>query len=298
MTNRYRFLIIGASGFIGRHLLRFFAQQADTEVMGTRLRSHGDHLVPFDLASDAIGDCIPSTWREPGENKWAFLCAAVVPMDRCATERAYARSVMFDGSKRCIDNLVDMGFTPVFLSTSYVFDGVEGGYREDDPPTPISHYGSLKRELEVYLRETHPRALVARLDKTVGTDPHESHLFSDWHQRASQQQPIVCIQDQVLGPTLVDDVAAILFQACRKGLDGCYHVANPKPVRRDELAGQFLEACGLSTEIQRVPLASLSLPEPRPLRSWLVADKVCAELGVAFTPVSEMLERYCAKIRG
>ncbi len=286
-----RFLVIGASGFVGGHLFRFLKKQANCEVIGTRSQSIDDELAHFDLERDSIHNCVPSAWLKAGPDKWALLCSAVVPMDRCVTEPAKARSVMLDGTQRCIDQLAATGFTPVFLSTSYVFDGRVGGYREDDPTDPQSRYGMLKLQIEHYLQATYPQALVVRLDKIVGTDLSGRHLFADWYQLASNEQAICCIADQEFGPTLVDDIATGLYQACLAKLRGCYHLANPEPISRTELARRFLDACRKHAEIRSVPLTELNLAEPRPMSSWLNSDKIQSTLGVRFTPIEDILQR-------
>jgi dTDP-4-dehydrorhamnose reductase len=287
-----RFLIIGGSGFIGGHCLRKLQSSTDTEVLGTGSRPEHGGLIKFDLASDSITNCLPAAWREPGGPKWAVLCAAVSPIDRCALDPGFARSIMVDRSKRCVDELANLEFRTVFLSTSYVFGDEPRGFREDDAPAPMNQYGFLKREMELYLLAAHPSALIARLGKAIGDLPDDRHLLSDWHRLATNRQPIVCIQDQVLCPTLVSDVVAVIEQACRSGLHGVYHVANPEPTRRDVLAAKFLRVCRLETEIRSLTAEQLGLHEPRPLFSWLKSDKIIRDCGAQFTSVEEILERY------
>ena len=292
-----RFVIIGGSGFVGRHLLQLLSRQQHVAAIGTTTRKASGELVPFDLTVDDVRDVVPPAWRQQSGGKWAIICSAVVPMDRCVTEAEYARAVMLDGTRRCIAQLVDLGFTPVFISTSYVFDGREGGYRETDSVSPQSEYGKLKVAVEDYLLDTCPIALIARLDKVVGSDPGQSHLFTDWFRLASEGRTITCIRDQQFGPTLVKDIALVLYRCCLAKCSGIYHVANPEPVLRTDLAERVLRACGLDSIVKPVPLAQFDLAEPRPLRSWLNADKVCGELGFSFTPVEAMLRQFAAHVR-
>ena len=49
----------------------------------------------------------------------------------------------------------------VFVSTEYVFSGERGYYREEEPPSPTTHYGQTKWEAEqevakLAAREQHP----------------------------------------------------------------------------------------------------------------------------------------------
>jgi dTDP-4-dehydrorhamnose reductase len=291
-----RFLVIGATGFIGGHLMKHLAQSNAAEVMGTSSRSHRQRHAKFDLQCDSIARSLPPRWRNAGEEKVAILCAGVSPLDRCATDAAYARAVMVDGSRRCVDDLADLGYRVVFLSTSYVFGDDARGFREDDATAPINQYGIMKQELELYLKSSHPSALIARLGKVVGNAPEGQHLFTHWHQLAERREPIVCIENHILQPTLVDDVAITLRQACQKRLAGVYHIANPEPISRLELAGQFLSTCGLQTEIRAVSVGELQLTEPRPVSPWLRSDKIQGELGLRFTTTSEVLEQYCTQV--
>ena len=291
-----RLLVIGATGFIGGHLMKHFAQSSAVEVMGTSSRSRRERHAKFDLQCDSIARSLPPRWRNVGEEKVAILCAGVSPIDRCATDATYARAVMVDGSRRCVDELADLGYRVVFLSTSYVFGDDAHGFREDDAPAPINQYGVMKRELELYLKSSHPSALVARLGKVVGNTPEVQHLFSHWHQLAERGEPIVCIENQVLQPTLVDDVAVVLGHACQKGLRGIYHIANPEPLSRFDLAGEFLSASGLRTEVRAVSREELQLTERRPVSPWLRSDKIQNELGFRFTTTAEVLEQYCTEM--
>ena len=287
-----RILVIGASGFIGRQLMKTLPQISAAEVLGTSSRDACPELVKFELESDSISQRLPHSWRDPAERSWAILCASVSPVDRCATEAAHAQSVMIDGSMRCVNELADLGYRVVFLSTSYVFGDAARGFREEDRTGPMNQYGQLKRDMEMFLEQEHPSSLVARLGKVVSSSPDDQHLFSEWQRLAERGEPIVCIEHQVLVPTLVDDVVNMLQQACRHELRGCYHIANPEPVTRYDLANRFLSVCQLKTEIRATSVAELQLAEPRPLSSWLNSDKITRELNTRFTSISQMLEQY------
>jgi dTDP-4-dehydrorhamnose reductase len=277
-----RFLLIGSGGFIGSHLYR--SLQGKHPVLGTRSAS-------FDLARDRILDQLPPDWRDADGPKFAVLSAAVVPMDRCRTEESHARAVMVDGTRRCAADLADAGFTPVFLSTSYVFDGARGGYTESDAPAPLGRYGALKLEMERWLLSELPQSLVLRLDKTAAADLRPGHALTDWARAVRAGEEIRCIRDQVFGLTLVDDVARILVRASGEGLRGLWHLANPEPRSRAAIVRSLADAMGLDARIVELPMDAFGFPEARPMSSWLDSRRILDRLGECFCPVDRMIER-------
>jgi dTDP-4-dehydrorhamnose reductase len=157
----------------------------------------------------------------------------------------------------------------IYFSTSYVFDGEQGNYSEDAPCRPLNLYGRQNREIELWMEEHEPDSLVLRLDKIVGTDPREAHLFSQWQRLVDDGRPIVCMRGMVFSPTLVDDVAEGILRACRLGLRGLYHLAPDESHRREDLARRFLTVTNSHTDILVQAPEALDLIEPRPPRTHL-----------------------------
>lgn len=287
--------VIGASGFVGRHVLAA-ARREGHEVIGTQSRPVDPGLAVFDLHRDRLSDRLPASFRGDAEQAWCVVCAAVVPMDRCSADPAYSRSVMVDGTTRLMDDARDRGVRSLFISSGFVFDGLEGYYRESHPRNPINSYGRYKAEVEEYLERSVPEALVLRLDKVVGDDPAERHLFSEWQECALAGRPIACIEGQLFAPTLVDDIARAVMLGCREGLAGVYHVCNREFFARDELARQFLRAMGLKAAVENRPQASFGFAEPRPLKSYLDSTRFAARTGMHFTSVSSMLDNFRGRL--
>ena len=286
-----KLIVVGASGFVGGHLLRH-ARDREHETVGTQCRAARPDLIDFDLLEDRIGDCVDPSLKQASEPVFGVICAVVSRIDYCRRHPELSYQVNVEKTTLLINDLLALGVKPVFLSTSFVFDGIDGYYTESDPRNPISEYGRHKEEVERYLQEDVPGALILRLDKVVGDSPDENHLFSEWYRWSLNGSPITCISDQFLSPTSVDDIASAVLLACEAELTGVYHVANRGVFARDELARQFFRELGRDAEIVCKTHEELNLLDRRPLRSYLDSTKFVKATGMQFTSMREVFQSF------
>jgi dTDP-4-dehydrorhamnose reductase len=286
-----RVLVVGASGFLGGHVLRD-AREHGHRALGTRASAARPGLVPFDVRCDRLVEQIPADFLRADGELVAIVCAAVSQPDRCArNEEARATNVV--GMKRLCEDVNDVGGSVHFLSTGFVFDGERGGYSETDVPQPINEYGRQKLEMEEWLLAR--GALVVRVDKLVGDEPTEKHLFSEWQRSIDRGDPIVCLRGQVFSPTAVDDVARGLVIAAEKQMTGLYHVTGSDHYGRAELARLFLAATAQRAPIAEKSASELSMVEPRPLRTWLRGERFSRHTGLAFRRAPDMIASFTTK---
>ena len=284
-------IVFGASGFVGRHIFSHASNQR-YEVLGTASRMGKSGLVVFDLLKQRVKDCIPPDFLNTDEPKFGVISIKYGPMDRYTNDPTESFQVEVEKTILLIEDLLLLGIKPVYLASSYVFDGNTGYYPEDYPHSPISRYGAHKSEVETYLRGKPRTTLTLRLDKMVGDSPDEAHLFSEWYQWAAQNRPITCIAGQIISPTFVGDVARGVLVSCQLGLSGIYNLVNPEIFPREELARQFCLNVGLRTEILSRTEEELGLLDRRPLRSYLDPSKFFQETGMSYTSMRQVFTRF------
>ncbi len=288
-----RFLVVGASGFVGRHLLAHLGNLGYLTV-GTQSRPDPQgRLVHFQLLEHRLQDRLDRSFFETDEPRLGILCVASRSPDSYVTHGDSAWKINVDFTKLLIQDLCRLGIRPVFLSSNYVFDGTRGNLDEDAPCNPINHYGRAKCQIEAFLQAEVPQALVTRLDKVVGDDPGEQHLFTQWCQLMESGRPIECIAGQMLAPIWVNDVARAIVTSCQLGLQGVYHLAGPESYLRDELVRRFAGALGVDVKVMVKPLAAFGLLEKRPLRGHLDSSRFRQRSGMAFTSMSEVFRSFC-----
>jgi len=290
-----KYLVIGASGFVGSNLLRH-VRESGYEAMGTQSSAREGGLVTFDLLNDRLTDRVPRAFFERGEKVCVIVAAVVSDMDRCLLEREKSHRINVVNTIRLIEDIAVLGAKPVFISSNFVFDGVKGDYTEDDPVLPANEYGRHKAEVEAHLTQHVPQAFIARFDKIVGHGPQEKHLLANWYRELVAGRPLVALRGSLLAPTYVKDVARALVFAAERDLRGIHHVANSEFFYREELALQFSRALGREAEVISRSVEEFNFPDKRALKSNLVGSRFAALAKMRFTPMRDVFLRFRQEI--
>src|ERR671931_937148 len=139
-----RWLLIGASGLVGRHLARALdgrdvvATAHTTPIPGAVSLDLRDAAAIARVVRDACADVI-------------VVAAADAFVEHCEKEPAKTRAINVDAARRIAD-AAPYALLVVF-SSEYVFDGTAGAYDEEDRVAPINEYGRQKVALETLARE-------------------------------------------------------------------------------------------------------------------------------------------------
>ena len=124
MTEPSKIAVIGATGFLGRHLHRV-VRERDPSCLGTSRRDDG--LATLDLGRPDIRGL---ALAESGHTH-AAITAAVSGVAECEREPERTRAVNLVGTLELVRQLEEEGVAPVLFSSDYVFDGLVGGYPDD-----------------------------------------------------------------------------------------------------------------------------------------------------------------------
>jgi len=290
-----KFLVIGASGFVGRNIL-YYLKAKGFDALGTQARSQYSNMVKFDLIRDRIHRCIDASFFQDEKTVFVIICACISQVDRCFREQEISYKVNVVNTIQLIQDIEDLGAHPVFMSSSFVFDGNDGYYVEESPRNPICEYGLHKAAVEDFLKKNVSDGLILRLDKIVGDNPLEKHLFSEWVQCLNENRHIVCIKEQLFSPTYVLDIGRAVLHGCADNLTGLYHIANQEYFSRSELAAQFVKATGRKAEIVEKLQSEFDFLDFRPLKTYLDANKFIETTGMNFTSMRKVLNNYLNKV--
>lgn len=143
-----RILVIGASGFIGRHLVRRLNATSAHDITATyRSRppaSDGNAWHQVELTDP---DGLQSIFQQ-ARPEFVIHLAALADVMTAEREPQRAAAVNVAATSE-IARLSELHAARLlFVSTEYVFDGRRGLYREDEPPNPITQYGHTKWQAE------------------------------------------------------------------------------------------------------------------------------------------------------
>lgn len=290
-----KFLIVGASGFIGSHLLDEI-RRSGHEVIGTASRPGVHGLLKLDLLNDRLIDTVPLRFLESGEPPVLVLTAVQGNMDQCLGDRDRSYRINVSKPIDLIREAASLGCRVVFLSTGHVFDGTVGNRREEDPVKPVNEYARQKLEVENFLQAQLPGAFIARMDKVIGEDLRHQHLLSEWRKQAQDCNPILCVKDMEISPTSVLDIARGLRVASERKLSGIYHLAGPDRLTRAEFAKSFCAYGNFETEIIEKPLGEFDFLDGRALRSSLSGLKFTEVSSISFSSADQIIKRFFSNI--
>jgi dTDP-4-dehydrorhamnose reductase len=260
-----RLLLTGASGQLGAYLLRALAGRDGVSVVAwsgaTTGERFGAPLRPVDLADpDAVAGAFADARPDV-----VLHAAALARVADCQRDPERARRVNA-GAAATLTALTQAARARlVLVSTDLVFDGERGGYREADPPNPLSMYGRTKAEAEAAALAS-PRAAVARLSLLFGPSLSGRPTFFDDQVAALRGgRPVTLFRDEWRTPLDLETAARALLALAFSHFVGIIHLGGPDRLSRLEMGRKL--AAALDADPSRLIAADRAdapAPEPRP----------------------------------
>ena len=291
-----KLLILGASGFIGSSLIEAWGERPMLATYLTRPIRGG---VSFNVADERLRDRV----LRPGHGlTHAVLTHGMTKLEQCAQMRDRAAATNVVGTLRAIDDLLDTGVHPIFLSSDAVFDGRPGLRTEADEPCPILSYGVDKHAVENYLMAQARPWTILRLSKVIAGFVDRRNLLSEWLDAIARGQPIRCATDQTLTPVDIDCVIEAIRFVVTSGAQGLFHISGSEVLTRhallQRLLGRLPDAVRRRAAVRPCSVDEFATIEPLPHNCALSNEKFVAASGIAPRSVDELCAALCASVFG
>jgi dTDP-4-dehydrorhamnose reductase len=270
-----RVLITGANGQLGSELCR--ALTGDTII--------AKDLPSFDLASEQVTEQIVEARPDV-----IIHAGAYTDVDGAEREPERATAVNVSGTERVARAAVRTGARLVYVSTDYVFDGLQQvPYREQDIPHPVNHYGLTKWQGEQAVLSSGAKALVVRTAWLFG---RAGKNFVKSIMQAAQSQPCLkVVNDQRGCPTYAEDLARAVVFLLHRDVDGIVHVTNSGACTWHEFAEAIVQEMGLAVPVLPITTGQAGRLAKRPAYSVLSGERL-ASLGRALPDWRQALKRF------
>jgi dTDP-4-dehydrorhamnose reductase len=284
-----RHLVLGATGQVGRELLRALADQG-LEAIGSGLKNPADVAVDLARPEDVarVLDAVRPTV--------VWVAAALTHVDGCEADPHASLAINVRGPEAVASWARRHEARVVFFSTDYVFDGASGPYGEDDPTNPLSVYGRHKLWAEQRMLNILPGGvLVLRTCWVYGRGAAGQGFIDRLVASLASGSRVRLPADQWGNPTAAPDLAAAAVDLLQRGASGVWHAAGPEWMSRAEWGMRVAKRFGVDASlIDPAPTSTLSQAAPRPLRGGLESFRTAARLGRALWDAAEGLGRLAA----
>jgi dTDP-4-dehydrorhamnose reductase len=282
-----RILITGSNGLLGQKLVAALRNDPGTELIATSRGADrtpeplGDRYRAMDITVRAEVDRVFDAVRPEA----VIHAAAMTNVDACETDPEACRLQNVTATQHLVDAAKRHGSHFIFLSTDFIFDGLDGPYREEDAAAPLSVYGHSKLEGErIVMGAGLAKWAIARTIIVFGVAPGLSRgNVVLWAKGALEKgQPIKVVDDQWRMPTLAEDLADGCIRIAKRGATGIYNLSGPDGMSILELVTRVGRFFNLDTSlVTPVKSDALGQPAKRPPRTGFVLDKARRDLGYA-----------------
>ncbi|MDD5041007.1 MAG: SDR family oxidoreductase [Candidatus Peribacteraceae bacterium] len=263
-------LVIGASGLVGTHLMQA-GRQRGWQMTGTFVGSPRADLILLDMGdATAIQKVVGSERPDV-----LFLAAFNPNVDECERKPQETRKTNVEGNTNVIAAANTADIPVIYYSSDYVFDGLNGPYRETDMPNPLNEYGRQKLAVEQLLAKESPRSVVIRTTVVYGQEELGKNFLYQVLRALREGTDLSVPTDQISTPTFAPDLAEASLDLAEKKVTGIFHVAGPDILSRFAFAEAIADAFGLpKNHLKPITTAALMQAAKRPLKAGLVCEKI------------------------
>lgn len=292
-------LLTGANGFLGYYLCDALTN-AGLYLTAT---SRGDCRLPFSSRSNFCYRTLDFT--NPSEAhrimgalkpQWIIHAGAMGKPDDCERDPELATRVNVEGTATILSAAREVGAKCCFISTDFVFDGVEGDYREESPRLAVNHYGHTKVMAEQLVeRYENPWSIVRTVLVYGKPMTGRENLLSIVARQLSKGETYRVVDDQIRTPTFVEDLAAGIVTMVRQECEGIYHLSGSEVLTPYAMAVRTARYLGLDESLLvATTTAAFDQPARRPLVTGLCIDKAVQHLGFSPSSFEQGLRRTFA----
>jgi dTDP-4-dehydrorhamnose reductase len=167
----------------------------------------------------------------------------------------------------------DIDAALVHYSTDYVFDGLKNQpYIETDQTNPLNVYALTKRDGEILIQNNWHKNYIIRISGIYGAVPcmAKGGNFITTMKKVSKEKDVVrVVQDEILTPTSVTEIAQNTDHLVSNGTFGLYHMTCEGACSWYEFARAIFDLLELKTPLEPCTVDEFPSPVKRPFYSVL-----------------------------
>jgi dTDP-4-dehydrorhamnose reductase len=269
-------LVIGASGLVGSHCLKYFKEK-NIEVIGTYRNFKTDDTVFFDPFEENCFNFLEEIDFKP---EVIIHCGALTNVDYCEDHQKESENQTLTSTEIIAEYCKKNNSRLVYISTDYVFDGLKGPYSEDDKTNPINVYGKHKLEAEL-VADKIGNCIIARVTNVYGEEERSKNFIANLLNliNSDSEKNFNLPFDQFATPIYAGDIAKMIYLLVIDNKKGIYNLSSTDYYNRYQLAQKVKSYFKKTNHIILNPISTKSLNQKakRPLNGGLINIKFAKE---------------------
>ena len=249
----------GLSGLVGSRVVELLQDKYDFEDLSL---DTGVDITDIDQVDERIG---------ASDAKVVLHMAAITNVDACEKERSEGKNslswkVNVTGTENIVSAVKACGKRLIHFSTDFVFSGLEDIYTEESKPNPINWYGETKYRAEKAVRDGLGDYVILRTAFPYRAEFKRMDIVRFFMQELTQGNMVNAIEDWIITPTYIDDLAEAIYVFITNRETGIYHAVGSASQSPYEVALSVADVFGFDkTKVRAVKLEDLFAKKaPRP----------------------------------
>lgn len=269
--------VIGASSMVGSRFCELFNYQKS--------------LIKADLNGQNRVDITSrqslSAFFKNYDFQYVILFSAFTDVDAAEKQRndqdASCWQINVEGVKKVIKQCAKVRRKLIFISTDFVFDGLNAPYNENakrgSDLKKISWYANTKINAEEEIEKSLKDHLIIRIAYPYRANfPAKQDFARQILGRYNNNSLYPMFTDQIFTPTFIDDLAPAFEILIKSNSSGIFHITSPSPATPYDFAKELLTVFGMeASKLERGSLKEFlkdKTKTPRPMKSSLLTQKI------------------------
>ncbi len=287
-VNGIKVLVIGGSGFVGSHLMRYFSCHGTSS-------SGESGFLKLDITDTKSVSKILKI-----ENPDLVInSSGLTNVDYCEMHQDEAIRVNGYAVENIANAVEEVGAALCHISTDYVYSGEGCNYTEEDKTGPINVYGKSKLIGEELLMGR--KSIVLRISTPYGFNITKKKVtFLEFIvSNLSAKKQVKIVDDQFTTPTFLDEIPVVIEKLHNLNKTGIYNLGSSNCLSRFEFSKMVATAFNLNDElILRAKTSDIQFVARRPRNCCMINKKVkaIADIGNVKSNLERVKQSFSLKV--
>jgi len=289
--------ITGSNGLLGQTLVNLLLKDSDAyKVIGLSRGENRSGRNDFEYRSvDITQQELLRKQLLEIQPDFIVNTAAMTQVDACEDHKDECDLLNVEAVRYLTQISKEINAHLIHISTDFIFDGIQGYYKETDTPNPLSYYGLSKLKSEEVLTNSSIDYTILRTILVYGkvNNLGRNNIVLWVKEMLENNKEINIIVDQFRMPTYVEDLAMACKISIDKKATGIFNISSNELLSIFEIVQHVAEVFGLNKAlIKPISTAALNQRAARPPKTGFDLTKTNQELGFYPKSFREDLHRF------